>query len=69
MRFRDLLIGDTFDWIDDANRMHNSFFARCVKTSPRKYEACADRSLHYTVGSINAKVFHVAARTGSKAPA
>ena len=62
-KFRDLSIGQEFDFIDDENPMYNSFYTRCVKTSARKYEN-ADGSVNvisYTVGSINAKVYHVGA--------
>lgn len=62
LQFRDLHVGDTFDWIDDAHPTRNSFYDRCVKTSSRGYRtldggATATRNL--TVGSIAAKVFHV----------
>ena len=56
MRFRDLSIGTTFDFIDDANPMHNSFYWRCTKISTRKYRAAG---ITHTVGTIDAKVFHV----------
>ena len=57
--FKELAIGQTFDWIDDANPSRNSFFARCIKVSVRKYVAI-DTGKEYAVGSINAVVYHVA---------
>jgi hypothetical protein len=58
--FGDLSVGHTFDWIDPDNRAHNSFFARCIKISARKYAEVACRDKVYSVGTIKAKVFHVA---------
>ena len=60
-KFRDLSIGQEFDFIDDENPMYNSFYTRCVKTGARKYESAegAGVGVSYTVGSINAKVYHV----------
>ena len=37
MKFRDLEIGDEFDFIDHKHPAFNSFFDRCVKVSPKKY--------------------------------
>ena len=56
IKFRDLAIGDTFDFVDDARI--NSFYERCKKTGPRTYQAIVSES-NYRVGSINANVFHV----------
>ena len=68
IKFRDLLIGDTFDFIDDNNRLMNSFYDRCVKTSSRTYKSI-ELNPHYDgksqVGSINAIVHHVKSRTDS----
>lgn len=59
--FRDLSIGDTFDFIS-PDRILNSFYETCKKVSARRY------SYHNTqfnkdfigeVGSIHAKVYHV----------
>lgn len=59
-KFRDLNIGQTFDWIDDDRRNEASFFMPCVKISARKYRTTdGEPVMHYTVGSINAKVHHV----------
>ena len=58
MQFRDLSIGTQFDFIDDENRMLNSFYDRCVKITPRKYRSMTANVVH-TIGTIDAKVFHV----------
>jgi hypothetical protein len=60
-KFRDLAVGDTFDWISEGDtRMFNSFFKRCVKLSARTYTETEGEELHrYRVGSIGAAVFHV----------
>lgn len=63
LTFANLAIGDTFDFID-PNSLRNSYFARCVKTSIRKYAELENRSKTYTVGTVNARVFHVT-RTAS----
>lgn len=59
MLFRDLSIGTHFDFIDDAHPTWNSFHARCLKISARKYRAAG---VNHTIGSINARVYHVEAR-------
>ena len=64
MKFRDLSIGQTFDWIDDANPSHNHFFHRCRKISARKYETvepggAMGKLMDCRVGTTSAKVFHV----------
>jgi len=61
MKFRDLHIGDTFDFVSN-NRMFNSFFDRCIKVSARKYKSIdnpRNAEFTYTVGTINCSVFHV----------
>jgi len=55
MKFRDLKIGDTFDFIS-SNPLWNSFYLICEKVSPRKYKA---GNMTYTVGSVHAEVYHV----------
>ena len=55
MKFRDLQIGDTFDFIS-PNVGYNSFFERCTKISTRKYRG---DKFEYEVGSINVEVYHV----------
>ena len=58
--FRDLAIGDTFDWIGPNSR-YNSFFERCVKTGTRTYELVngKDGPRTFRVGSKDANVFHI----------
>ena len=55
-RFKDLSIGDTFDWIS-PDTMRNSFFLPCKKISARRYQAI-NHGMIYTVGSIHAYVYH-----------
>ena len=57
MKFRDLQIGQSFDFINDSDIMKTSFFKRCIKISGRKYIGVDNVS--YTIGSINANVFHI----------
>lgn len=64
-RFRDLAIGQTFDFIDDSRPHLNSFFERCTKISARSYtwqgwdwENGGKRDYSTRVGTINAGVFH-----------
>lgn len=55
-RFRDLKVGERFDWVDlDCSRW-NTFFDLCEKISPRKYRSLVSLMV-YEVGSINAQVF------------
>ncbi len=56
MKFRDLKIGDTFDFIS-PDRMLNSFYERCRKVSARCYRD--DKRNRYEVGTINCDVYHV----------
>lgn len=56
-RFRDLSVGDTFDWINDRQPTFSSYFAACEKTGPRTY--VSDDGHRHRVGSINAVVYHV----------
>lgn len=55
MKFRDLNIGDTFDFIKPG-RLHNSFTKRCTKISARKYR---DNMHTHTVGTVNVEVYNV----------
>ncbi len=57
MKFRDLKIGDTFDFIG-PDRAMNSFYRRCRKISARRYRDDVG-VLEYKVGSINCDVYHV----------
>jgi hypothetical protein len=56
MKFRDLSIGDRFDFVG-PDPMLNSFYDRCTKIAPRKYRD--DKRNVHTVGSVNAKVYNV----------
>lgn len=55
--FEQLDVGQSFDWIDDANPSRVSFWHRCVKTSARTYRSY-ENGHTYTVGTIKAQVFH-----------
>jgi len=58
VRFKELSVGDTFDFVDDENLTINSYFYRCRKTGTRTYEALDGDGPH-TIGTVNCKVFHV----------
>ena len=58
--FAQLSIGDTFDFINMSQPMFNSFYRRCVKTSTRKYETIDAPVMQCRVGSVSARVYHVA---------
>ena len=62
--FAQLSIGDTFDFIDMSRPMFNSFYRRCVKTSTRKYETIDAPVMQCRVGSVSARVYHVADANG-----
>ena len=61
--FKQLCIGDCFDFISGS--IYDSFFARCVKLSPRTYGIVGEvdrrdqRRTIYRIGTINCKVYHV----------
>jgi hypothetical protein len=59
-RFRDLSVGQSFDWIDDCRIGSNSFYLRCSKRSTRTYTDST--GMVHRVGSINANVYHVDTR-------
>lgn len=63
-QFKDLSIGDTFDFIS-PNIGYNSFFDRCKKTGSRSYVALEGKLKDMTlkVGSIKADVYHVSNST------
>lgn len=63
MRFRELGIGDTFDWIEEGSP-YNSFFLRCKKISPRRY--VDTKGVTYQVRTINVEVFHVIPKEETK---
>jgi hypothetical protein len=56
MKFRELSIGDEFDFVN-PDSFFNSFFMRCAKISPRKYVDSNGQA--HMVGSINARVWNV----------
>lgn len=56
-RFRELEIGDRFDFVDPNRPALNSFYKQCTKISPRKYQD-TDGEVH-KIGSINARVFPI----------
>lgn len=67
-RFKELSVGDTFDFVDDTNPANNSFFSRCIKSGSRSYRTIATpvvegmaRTSHteYKINTIMCKVFHV----------
>lgn len=55
--FRDLAIGDTFDFIG-PDPMLNSFYERCRKIGARTYETVPDH-MQCRVGSVAATVYHI----------
>jgi len=58
MTFRELNVGDTFDFISDDRP--NSFYSRCTKSSPHCYTWDGiTGNLKSRVGTINVHVFHV----------
>jgi hypothetical protein len=58
MLFRNLQVGDTFDFIADDRP--TTFFARCTKVSARKYTYDGVRpDVTARIGSINCPVWHV----------
>lgn len=57
-KFRNLSIGDTFDFINQDAVGQNSFFKRCRKIGPRRYES-VDEGFEYRIGSVACEVFHV----------
>ena len=58
MQFRDLSIGTTFDFIDDAHPTWASFYDKCRKVSARAYVSLKTGT-QYKIGSISAKVYHI----------
>lgn len=67
LTFKQLSVGQSFDFIDDRPGALNSYHQRCRKVGARRYEAVGEgRLLEGTVmqvGSINAEVFHVGGPT------
>jgi len=62
MKFKDLAVGQRFDFINDGAKGYftfNSFRDRCAKISARKY-CSLDRAMpDMQVGSVNVIVYHV----------
>ncbi len=60
MQFRDLRVGQTFDFVG-PDRIMNSFYDRCMKLSERKYSPMegAARNKTMRVGSITCEVYNV----------
>jgi hypothetical protein len=57
LEFKDLHIGQTFDFVDPDNITYNSFFMPCKKLSATRY---VDTNWdEHKIGSVKAKVFHV----------
>lgn len=55
MQFKNLKVGQQFDFI--APGAFNSFFLRCTKTAPRKYQD--ENGVTHTVGTIKCNVYNV----------
>lgn len=58
MTFKELKIGQVFDWVNPERPHENSFYDRCKKISARKYAGLVNGRV-YTVGTVRAKVFNV----------
>jgi hypothetical protein len=58
MKFKELKIGQEFDFVNDSLPGYNSFFDTCRKISARKYISVGT-GIEYQVGSISALVYHV----------
>lgn len=56
-RFKDLSIGDEFDFINPNNRWNVTFFLRCKKISDKKYIDSQENT--HKIGSMNCKVFNI----------
>jgi hypothetical protein len=68
MKFRNLSLGDTFDFIASGDkRMFNSFFKRCRKTGQRMYrsiETGDEQAAVLHIGSIDCDVYNVERHEG-----
>lgn len=59
-QFKDLEVGDTFDWINDAVREKITCFDRFVKNGRRSYKNITTGSIEIMkVGTVEVQVFHV----------
>ncbi|RLD84445.1 MAG: hypothetical protein DRJ10_01215 [Bacteroidetes bacterium] len=63
MKFKDLTIGCKFDFISSKSD-YNSYYNRCTKISPRKYES--DDGYIHIIGTINCEIFHTKKGWGSQ---
>jgi hypothetical protein len=54
--FRDLKIGQTFDFVNEDDIQHVSFFIKCRKVGIRKYTA---KDYTHEIGEMDCKVYHV----------
>ncbi len=61
MKFKDLEIGEEFDFIAPNNTGYNSFFDRCRKISERRYISIYSGG-QYCIGTANCEVFNVTKR-------
>jgi hypothetical protein len=61
MKFRDLQICQSFDFISGKN---DSFFDTCIRISTRKYVSI-QTGLTHKVGTINCTVYHAGKMTRS----
>ena len=61
MRFKNLLVGQEFDWIDPDKPLSEISFTRpCKKVSVRKYRTTGGGPIEeFQVGAIDARVFNV----------
>lgn len=74
MKFRDLSVGQWFDFVEDGS-IYNSFYCRCQKVAARHYRwrntiRCSlspQKWLMTRVGSINVDVYHAGRKTKVKA--
>lgn len=55
-KFSSLAIGQEFDFIK-PDSIYNSFFERCIKISPRKYES-TQSGVEYEIGTVNCIVYN-----------
>jgi hypothetical protein len=57
VKFRNLTIGQSFDFVDAQNPLSVSFWDRCVKISKSQYRSL-NSGYVYTVGTVNVAVFN-----------
>lgn len=60
LRFCDIMVGETFDFINDNKVGYNSFFYRCTKISTRCYTyQHNEHTIKCQVGSVRVNIHHV----------